>query len=108
MFKLSLIGFGNKYELIPYPKDSILNKEIAGVREDMLQISKLYKISSYSIVALSHGTLIARPYIAQYENEVSYYVELCGLNKSSFKYKVPILYIYGENDPAMEDPDRIK
>ncbi|MDN3548816.1 alpha/beta hydrolase family protein [Mucilaginibacter aquaedulcis] len=103
------IGFGHDYEAVSLSPSELLKKEVSGMREDIVEIKEKYHIASYAIVGLSYGTFLGRAYVSKYEKEVSKFIEIAGLNITpNYNPKIPILYVYGEQDFAMKNEQRLE
>jgi len=107
-------GIGNTYALSGKTEQESIQVQLPAIERDIEQLRRLYpEISSYMLVGVSYGSILAHLLVARHP-EVTRFVDFSGIadtNRitSAGTYKrfySPMLVIYGENDFALRDPAR--
>lgn len=107
-------GIGNSYALSGEGRKESIAVELPAVERDIQQLRQLHpEISSYILVGVSYGSILAHLLAAKHP-EVSRLVDFSGIADSSAISNIgsnerlypPMLAIYGENDFSLRNPAR--
>jgi predicted esterase len=102
-------GIGNRYEYRDLPAADLLDIQVKTIREDILSIRTAFPdLKRYSIVGVSHGSIAAHAYVHKFREEVLKLVDFSGIALFSpdFVSNIPTLYLYGQYDFSLKNPDR--
>ena len=99
-------GIGNSYEM--RDEKNLIEMEVSSISEDLTQIRAKYPIiNKVAVIGVSYGSILSRLYSLEHGNEITHLIEFSGLGDQSANDSIPILYIYGKNDFAL-DSTRLK
>jgi len=99
-------GTGRKYEMRNNPE--LKSIELKSIADDLAQIKNQYKmIGSFMMLGVSYSAQISHLYSLTH-SDVTGLIDLSGYGAMPIRKDIPILYIYGKNDFALDNKERIQ
>lgn len=103
-------GMGSIFELKGIPAQEHLNIQLENIKENLEIIFKKYDISSFSIIGVSYGSILAHKLAMDSKFNVNKLIDFSGINtnKNILESSIEMLYVMGDSDFMLSNRQRVE